>query len=272
MTFDCFYSHSRELCKRRYVICSSVALYVFVCLFCNAHLKFKSFDQSSYQHQDVTGGFSSFVNIYIEAHGIRCVVCRLKIGALRNRKRSGRSAQIFQFRIMRIEPKDINVVCDPHSSYETSHTHKSFSIYIENSVTDEYVVPRYLSVRNDVVMSAVCPYANVVAVSLHEKNSAGIDNDNVTVSPPEENSAGIESLAKYECASVASFIRVFLKKLEDEPHTSNAMFSMESIQRALVDAHFIHVVTIHDVPSGQEVNDIFISNLLLICELMVFSF
>lgn len=215
---------------RRFFISSNIPLYVYVCFFCGVHLKFKSFTQSFHQQDDLKGDYPAFINLMIDAHGVCCAICKLKIGDLRNRKRIGRCVRIFKFRVMRIEPKDVCVVCDPHANYEKLHSHKYYSIFVENKIDEEFVVPRYVSVRNDVLIAGVCPHADILNTSTAEK---------------------MDRTESNECVSVASFVRIFLSKLETVSHSSKGIYSMEGIQKALLDSHFEHVATDHGGVSEQ---------------------
>lgn len=49
------------------------------------------------------------------------------------------------------------------------------------------------------------------------------------------------------CSSVSHFVRLFLHSLDAEPSSSNGAYTMESIQRAIVNSHIEHVLAEHRV-------------------------
>lgn len=217
---------------------SVVSVYIFVCYYCGAHLKFKSFTQSSYHEENVTGGFSSFINISLDLHSIRCSMCKLKLGDFRKHKRSRRLVQISRFRIMRIDPKNIGSVCESNANFERSHSHANFSVFAESKIEDVFSVPLRINLRNDVQFAKVCQFADLVDRSTSEK-SAVLENDVRDV--------------KVECNTISSFMSMFLQKLELEPSSSNGTYTVESIHVALVNSHIEHMISQHHVATNRPV-------------------
>lgn len=153
-----------------------------------------------------------------------CSLCNANIGEKWGGKKAGKAVCISKFSVLRVDPRNYGNVCGPVANLDRFHEHKYFVISMDNIVTENPPVVLNINVQNgEQKFGEVCQFSGFVACS--------------NVSSPDS------VIEKVGLESISEFIRFFLTELEDQPCSStNDAYTMESIQRALLEVQIKHMV------------------------------
>lgn len=173
---------------------------------------------------ELIGALGSFINVLPEDRKIFCKICKARIG--HSREDTG-CLLIRHYNVLRVEPLNFVSACSSSSECSEAHEHLFFTISTEKFVTEQMLVPRLLSFKDETLSAEVCKFSNIAKhlQSLHPGFRSNIGTADIAIQTDE---SGIAVSNETE-----DFIRCFYRQLFGESIPFLDMYSSDSIRSAV---------------------------------------